>query len=405
MEAQSVNNGDRNRTVSPVSTGRAKPLLFHVTTIDLSLAVLLATEMEEEVRAGYDVVGVSAPGPRRNELELIGVRHEAISSFTRSWNLRSDAKAFIELYRLFRRLSPDIGHTHTPKAGVFGRIAARLAGVPVVVNTVHGLWAIDSDPPIKRIAVAAVEGFAARFSDAELFQNPEDHRAMRPWFLGRRAVVVGNGTNLDKFQRDLDDRHRVRAEWGVADDEIVVLGVGRLVAEKGVMDLDKAISLAKRTDKARFVWVGPAEPDKADQVLTVKNLTLAGERRDMSAVYSAADIFVLPSHREGFPRSAMEAASVGLPLILTDIRGCREIGRDDHDAVFVPASNPERLAMALDRLLGDVTERETFGRAARQRALDAFDQREIARRSMNAYEHTKTRRRRKRIPLPLPTGQ
>ena len=373
-----------------------KPVLIHLTTADISLAVLLAVELRAEVEAGYSVIGMSAPGPRVAEVEALGVTHVEVPAFTRSWNIRQDLTATWQIYRSFKKLKPAVVHTHTPKAGVIGRVTARLAGVPIVVNTVHGLWANEGDPLKKRMFVLGMEALAARFSDAELFQNPEDARTMNRWLFGRLSKVVGNGTDLTRFVFDAAGRSSVRKEWGVDDDELLIVGVGRLVAEKGILDLDTAVQLvlSKTSRRVRFVWVGPKEPSKVDQVDTVKNFTLAGERHDMPQIYSAADVFVLPSHREGFPRSAMEAASIGLPLVLTDIRGCREIGTPEKDALFVPPSDPEALANALVRIIESDELRRDLARSAKSRAASTFDQRVVAGKSMSTYKEVAARTRR-----------
>lgn len=135
----------------PEASSRARlPLrLAHLTTVDMSLALLLGTELAVDVEQGHTVFGISASGPYVGRVEALGVSHVPVASLTRSWSLPSDLKAFFELFRTLRRLDLDVLHTHTPKAGVLGRIAGRLAGVSVVVNTCHGLWARPDDRMLK----------------------------------------------------------------------------------------------------------------------------------------------------------------------------------------------------------------------------------------------------------------
>ena len=155
----------------------------------------------------------------------------------------------------------------------------------------------------------------------------------------------------------------MRAEWGIGEGELVVGGVGRLVAEKGIRELgETARELAGR---ARFVWVGPTDPDKPDALdQEIAGVQAVGGRDDMAAVYNAFDIFVLPSYREGFSRSGMEAAATGLPLVLSDISGCREVGRHEQEALLVPAGDAGALTEAVRRLLDDPGLRERLGAAA-----------------------------------------
>ena len=151
----------------------------HLTTVDMSLALLLGTELAVDVEAGHRVFGISAPGPYVDRVEALGVTHVPVRSLTRSWAPASDLAAFRQLVRTLRSLDLDVLHTHNPKTGVMGRVAGRLTGVPVVVNTCHGLWAGPEDTLAKRAFVYGLEALAARFSDFELFQNAED-RERRP---------------------------------------------------------------------------------------------------------------------------------------------------------------------------------------------------------------------------------
>ena len=365
--------------------------IAHLTTIDMSLALLLGTELAVDVAAGHEVFGISAPGPYVERVEALGVTHVSLPALTRSWSLRSDVAAARQLAGAVRRLELDVLHTHTPKAGVMGRVLGRLARVPVVVNTCHGLWVQEGDSRVKRTVVIGVEGVASRFSHAELFQNGNDRAALRWAVPDRKAQVVGNGVDLEYFRFDQEGRERLRAEWGVTADEVLIGGVGRRVAEKGIVELGAvARALAGR---ARFVWVGPADEDKPDALAADEaGVEFPGPRDDMPAVYSAFDVFVLPSHREGFSRSAMEAAACGRPMVLTDIRGCREIGRDGEHVLLVPVRDAVALGAAVARLLDDSALRERLGSAAAARAGDAFDQRAVAGISLATYRRVAERK-------------
>jgi glycosyltransferase involved in cell wall biosynthesis len=200
---------------------RSRPMVLHLTTVDLSLAKLLLPQLIAFREAGYDVFGASAPGPYVAELEEAGIRHVPLSRSTRAADVRSDLAAAREFLGICRRLRPDVVHTHNPKPGVYGRIAARLAGVPVVVNTVHGLYAQPDDPLPKRTVVYGLERLAATCSDAELLQNAEDLPVLRRLRVPERKLhLLGNGVDLSRFDPDAHAarRARVRAELGVADD-------------------------------------------------------------------------------------------------------------------------------------------------------------------------------------------
>ena len=153
---------------------RSEPRVVHITTTDMSLDWLLGPQLQAFAGAGYEVIGMSAAGPHVANLDAVGIRHVDVPAFTRSNNPLHDLRAFGQLLRLLHSLRPDIVHTHNPKPGILGRIAARLTRTPLVVNTQHGLWAQPTDRWQRRVPVYAAERIAAAFGDVELVQNPED---------------------------------------------------------------------------------------------------------------------------------------------------------------------------------------------------------------------------------------
>ena len=377
-----------------------RPLrVAHLTTVDMSLLLLLGTELQCDLEAGLDTVGISAPGPYLPRLAELGVEHMSLPALTRSWDLRSDLRAVVQLVHALRRLRPDVLHTHNPKSGVLGRVVGRLLGVPVVVNTCHGLWAGPDDGRSFRRLVLTVEAWASRFSHYELFQNAEDRAALGRVVNPTASRVVGNGVDLARFLPDDEDRRRTRAELGVSAEEVLVGGVGRLVAEKGIQEYIEAAGRLHATNpgRVRFVWAGPVDDSKPDAIDISRGtngpVAFLGEWRDMPALYRALDVFVLPSYREGFSRSAMEAAACGLAMVLSDIRGCREIGTHEEHLLLVPVRDPGSLHDAVARLLADPALRDRLGAAAKARAAADFDQRAVAAASLEAYAEVASRRR------------
>ena len=363
----------------------------HLTTVDSSLLYLLATELRVDVEAGLDVVAISAPGPFVERIESLGVSHVAVPELTRAWDLRRDLAAARRLARVLRGLRLDVLHTHNPKSGVLGRIIGRLTGIPVVVNTCHGLWVRPEDPWPRRAFVYGVEALAARFSHLELYQNDADRHAMRWAVPSRRSRTVGNGIDLSRFQPDEQARQRVRDELGIGAADLLVGGVGRRVVEKGILEFAHAARAL--AGQAEFVWIGPDDPDKPDRLRREEQgVRFLGMREDMPAVYAALDVFVLPSHREGFSRSAMEAAACGCASVLTDIRGCREVGRDGEELILVPPRDSAALTGALAGLLRDAELRGRLATGALARAHKEFDQRAVASASLAAYRDVALRR-------------
>lgn len=365
--------------------------MAHVTTVDLSLRFLLLPQMLALRDSGFEVTAISAPGPWVAELEAEGLTHIPWPHATRAWDPRADVLAFRELVSIFRRGHFDLVHTHNPKPGVMGRVAARLAGVPCVLNTVHGLYATPADRPGRKAPVLAAEWMASRFSDLELYQSAEDLAWARRLRVTRRgrSIHLGNGVDLSRFTPALVGTERVRklrAELGIGEDELVVGTVGRMMLEKGWAELFRAADTVRsRMQGVRFLAIGQSDPDKSDPVEAESidqaggEFVFTGWREDVWDLMAVMDVFVLPSYREGLPRAAIEAAASGLPLVLTDIRGCREVIRTGVEGFLVPVRDPVALAEALLRLLDDAGLRARMGAAARRRAEEVFDEQRITR--------------------------
>ena len=313
-------------------TSRAR--VAHVATVDLSLRFLLLDQMKAQRDAGFEVSGISSPGPWTATLEAAGIRHIPWAGATRSWSPAADARAAVELARILRRERFDIVHTHNTKPGLVGRVAARMVGVPCVVNTVHGLYASRDDRLRKRLPVVALERVAAGASDLELYQSGEDLAwARRIGLVGRtRSLLLGNGIDLARFDAATVDEARrtaLRRELGIPDGALVVGTVARLVAKKGIREFFAAAQdLGARRDDVHFVAVGGADSEKGDAVsaeeieLARESVTITGWQEDARDLIALMDVFVLGSWwGEGKPRSAMEAAALGRPLVVTDVRG------------------------------------------------------------------------------------
>lgn len=371
--------------------------LAHITTVDLSLRFLLRDQLCAFRDAGFEIVGISAPGPWVADLERDGFQHVPVPALRRRWAPTSDLLAFAHLAAIFRRYRPAIVHTHTPKAGVLGRLAARTAGVPIIVNTVHGLYTA-SGSPLRRLLVMRLERLAAQCSDFEFCQSTEDLQTLRELRIvdPTRSAYIGNAVNLRTFDPDRIDRRTARAHLGLPAGAVVVGTVGRLVWEKGYREfLAMAETLRAVEPTAIAVVVGPEEPAKGDAIppsvidrlQRSGTVRILGMRTDMAEVYAAMDIFVLASYREGFPRSAVEAAAMGLPLVLTNIRGCREAVQDGRNGFLVPPRQVEPLLDRVRRLIRDPALRMRMGGESRRRALAEFDERRIISTTLDMYRH------------------
>jgi glycosyltransferase involved in cell wall biosynthesis len=296
---------------------------------------------------------------------------------------------------LVRRLQPDIVHTHNPKPGVIGRPVARLLSVPLVVNTQHGLYAQPGDRRRRRWPVYAAERFAAAFSHIELVQSSEDVDTLvqRLRVPARKVRLLGNGIDLARFDPTAVPHHarqRLRREWGVGDGDVLIGAVCRLTREKGIEELLAAFeTVREHCPNAYFVVIGPDElgDDLAPAIEVARNagVVFTGLRTDMPECYAAMDVFVTASWREGVPRSAMEASAMRLPIVATDIRGCRQVVDANTTGTLVPVRHPAALAQAITDLTNDAELRHRYGTAAQARAQAEFDDRQVIERTLEAY--------------------
>lgn len=354
--------------------------------VDFTMYHFLLPLTRALARAGHEVVGVCADGPLVERIRAGGLRVETVT-FSRDYDLANHFRAYRRLVNLFRAEHFDVVHVHTPLAGLIGRFAAWRAGAPRIVYTAHGFYFHARMPWFKRAVFVALEWLGGRVTDVLFTQAEEDAATARRYGLCRGGVIaaIGNGVDPSRFApcSDSDVRRRqLRRALDTPDDAVVIMAIGRLVAEKGYPELFKAM---RRVDA--ILWVagerlpsdharaidGEIDAVTSDPMLAAR-IRLLGPRGDVPDLLRAADIFTLPSHREGMPRSVIEAMMTGLPVVATDIRGTREEVVAGETGVLVPVGDAEALAVALGRLVADPALRASWGAAGRARALALFDE-------------------------------
>jgi glycosyltransferase involved in cell wall biosynthesis len=369
--------------------------IAHVTTLDISLQVLLLSQLLSIRSAGYEVVGISALGPydSRAALHCAGIRHIYVP-MTRNLNPLADLATLWHLYRVIRRERFALVHTHTPKAGLLGQLAARLAGVSVVVNTVHGFYFHEHMHPIARRFYIVLEKIAARCSDLILTQNSEDlQTALREGICRTEKVkLLGNGIDLTQFDPDrisVENQLECRQKLGIAAGAPVVGFVGRLAARrKGFLDfLSAAKNIAEEQPEVRFLIVGGVDPGKSDAVepsaaakygIADRCVFLGFRNNDeMPLFYKLMDVLVLPSLFEGMPRVVMEASAMGTPSVTSDVKGNREAVEHGRNGLLVPLGNVRSLTAAILRVLNEPETARRMSSEARRLAVERFDERVV----------------------------
>jgi len=332
-----------------------------------------------------------------DNVRALGIRVQTIH-MARELSPKADLASLVALYRYFKVERFDVVHTHTPKAGIIGPIAAKLAGVPIVVHTIHGLLFHDRMPAWKRWIFWIPEKITATFCDYLLSQSREDMDVAVHSHLCSPSKIryVGNGIDVSRFSpaRVTSNREYLLSTVGLAQDQVIVGSVGRLVYEKGFGELFQAAEeLTPQFEQLGFVVIGPKETDQKDAIDPQR---IAALRRggsvhfldwcdDMPSWYSIMDIFAAPSHREGIPRACMEAAAMGIPVVASDIRGCREVVKHGETGFLVPLKNPKSLAGAITRLLHDEPLRKRMGENGRHHIIASFNNELVAQRVRDFY--------------------
>lgn len=347
--------------------------------------VLLTADYLNRGRAGgtrfhVDVACGPDTGPEgslHEELDERGIARHVIAELANPVRPHRDAIAVRKLYRLIRDGGYAIVHTNSTKAGLLGRIAARWAGVPVVVHTVHG-WGFHDHVRRGVGPLVALERWLARRTDRLIAVTPRDIEKGLRHGIGRpeQYVTIRSGIELDRFGHPAVPPAEMRAQLGIPPGAIVVGTVTRLSPQKAPLDFVRAARrIAARAPEARFVMVGdgPLRPDVERAIAEsglAERVVLTGLRRDVPELLAAFDVFVLSSLWEGLPRVLPQAMATGLPVVATAADGNAEAVADGVTGYLVPPGDPETLAERTLALLLDPALRRRMADAGRERAAD-----------------------------------
>lgn len=376
-----------------------QPRVAVVCAVDVSVQALLLPQIRGMQQAGYHVTAICSAGPLVSRLREGGLKILTVP-ISRAVTPAADLATLIRMVRIFRRERFDIVHTHTPKAAFLGQLAAWLARVPVRVNTIHGFYYLGETGRAARQVFKSLEVWACRLANHVFSQSQEDVEvALREGLISPdRLEWLGNGIDLSKFNpagMPDDTRSLVRQELNIPPEAFVVGIVARMVREKGIIELFEAFARLRRSAPNAFlVHIGFVDASRNNQVVPAaaerfgigEYCRFLGQRPDIARLLTAMDIYCLPSHREGYPRSVMEANAMGLPAVVTDIRGCREAVHDSVNGLLTPVNDPQALASAMLRLYQDGDLRQRLSRGALHRAGEAFDEHRVIRTILHRYE-------------------
>ena len=337
--------------------------LIRITTVPLSLKVLLKGQLRFMASNGFDVKGVSSEGEELREVhENEGIAVEAIT-MSRKITPFQDLKSLWEMWNFLRKEKPQIVHTHTPKAGIIGMLAARLAGVPHRLHTVAGLPLMEAIGT-KRKILNFVEKLTYS-SATRVYPNSKglyDFILQNNFTQSNKLKIIANGSSngIDTAFFSPDqvteiERVTLREKLNIQPDNFVFVFVGRIVSDKGINELIKAFSelqAAENNEPAgiKLLLVGglendldPLNPETLVEINQNKDIISVGFQQDVRSFFAIADALVFPSYREGFPNVVMQAGAMGLPSIVSDINGCNEIIIEGENGLIIPSKNVEKL--------------------------------------------------------------
>lgn len=332
--------------------------IVRITTIPLSLEKLLEGQLSF-MNNYYEVVAVSA---EKERLELYGKNNKVRTfsvNLTRAITPIQDFKSLVQLYRFLRVEKPLIVHSHTPKAGIIGMLASKMAGVPIRLHTVAGLPLMETTGVKRRILdwvekitySLAVKVYPNSFELKKIIKNLGYAQESKLKVLGKGS---SNGIDTSYFNPSSfskEDKIALKNDLNIPVNDFVYVFVGRLVKEKGINELVTAfVEIQKETADISLLLVGPFEEDLDPLDMNVLQLIKShpkiyttGYQPDVRPYFAISNVLTFPSYREGFPNVVMQANAMQLPVIVSDINGCNEIVENGKNGLIIPVKNKKAL--------------------------------------------------------------
>ena len=342
-----------------------KPKLIKITTVPVSLYKLLRGQLAFMNRY-FEVTGITSRGRYFEDITIQEGVPVLEVQMKRNIALLSDIKAVYKLIKIFKKENPHIVHTHTPKAGLLGMVAAKITHVPNRLHTVAGLPLVESKG-LKRLILILAEQITS-FCATKVYPNSI---ALMQLMINQKLCakekmkVIGNGSSngidVHYFNPPCvssQQIYAIKSQYAISEDDFVYCFIGRIVKSKGINELIKAFDEISKTEQfVKLLLVGDEEPDldpiskiSKDIIKSNSKIISVGIQQDVRPFLKVSHLFVLPSYREGFPNVVLQASAMGLPSIVSDINGCNEIIRNDYNGVIIPAKNTEKLKNAMMKL-------------------------------------------------------
>jgi N,N'-diacetylbacillosaminyl-diphospho-undecaprenol alpha-1,3-N-acetylgalactosaminyltransferase len=368
--------------------------------LDANLYAFRTPIMKELIKKGHKVYAICPKGDKNQALKDMGCSVINYSIDRKSLNPFSEKKSINNIYHAIKDLKIDILHTFTAKPNIYGTLAAKKAGVPVILNLVEGLGSFYVKDSMKNILVRNIMERlykkAFKLSDGCVFVNTSDPEYMLKKRLIKKEkvkIIKSVGVDTQKFSManySKDNLLEIRKNLQL-ENKIVVLMVARAIWDKGVKEYYEAASILKpRHQNVEFLLAGGTDDGNHscanEQFLNSGKVKWLGQRDDIVDLTAISDIYVLPSYREGLPATLMEASSMAKPIVTTDTFGCRDVVDDGENGFLVPVRDSVKLAEKIEILINDTNMRKTMGQKALKKAQNEFDVRKVVDQYMEYYE-------------------
>ncbi|MEO2063061.1 MAG: glycosyltransferase family 4 protein [Christiangramia sp.] len=366
--------------------------LIRITTIPLSLEKLLEGQLTF-MNQYYEVTAVAAEKDRLNRYGKDNQVDTFWVEMTRAITPWQDLKALLKLYRFLKKEKPLIVHTHTPKAGIIGMTAAKLAGVPLRLHTVAGLPLLETSG-LKRTILDFVEKLTYRFA-TRVYPNSFGLQKIileLDYASPEKLKVLGKGssngidtTYFDPSQYSSEFKAELRKNLNIPQEDLVYIFVGRLVKEKGINELVAAFTeIHKKTPSVSLLLVGPFEQDldpvselTLDLIQNHPKIFTTGYQVDVRPYFAISNVLTFPSYREGFPNVVMQANAMNLPAIVSDINGCNEIVENDTNGIIIPVKDAQALEAVMFTLYSRPETREQLSENSRKLMVENYERQEF----------------------------
>ncbi len=363
------------------------------------------SQIESALKKNWDVVCVCSEGPLVEHIKKFGVHKILLlRKYKKNAAPFTDLTLFFEFYHIYKQWKPEIVHQFSIKPVIYGTIAARLAKVPIIINTTTGLGYVFADKERKRkalrIIVSALYRLAGKLSDFIFFQNEDDKKL----FINRKfvrkektSVVPGSGVDTQFYsQNNINKRitEKIKKELKYKTNQIIILMASRMLYDKGIAELAECFKRIKKIKpELRFLLAGPLVPGNPAHIpievikkwQKENKIEYLGMRSDIRELIGLCDIVVLPSYREGKPKFLLEAASMGKPIITTDAPGCRDTVVNGENGILVPVKDVESLSKAILKLINNPELRRKMGEESRKKAEKEFDEKIVVNQTMKIY--------------------